>query len=228
MSTHPDPERLAAVASGEAPDADLAAHLAGCVDCAAELDALRELAGRLNGLQHVDWVEPPATLQAAVLAAARGDTPAPRPRRWLLVAAAAAIGVLAGVVGGVLGGRLLWPAPVQPAPEVVLASTRLDTLDTGVQEGTATLVQTAGGAIELRVATAPVTPGNGYVEVWLINTDGKRMVSVGVLANGTSGTFPVARGLIDAGYLIVDISREGLDDKPQHSGDSVVRGQLSL
>jgi hypothetical protein len=38
----------------------------------------------------------------------------------------------------------------------------------------------------------------------------------------------VARGLIDAGYLIVDISREGLDDKPQHSGDSVVRGKLSL
>ena len=40
MSTHPDPERLAAVASGEATDADLAAHLGGCADCAA-----RPLAG---------------------------------------------------------------------------------------------------------------------------------------------------------------------------------------
>jgi len=223
MSTHPDPERLAEVATGVAPDPDLAAHLASCAECTAELDGLRELSGRLAGLEPVDWLEPPATVGAAVLAAAHGETPRPRSRRWLLVAAAAAV----GVVVGVLGGRTLWPAAVQPAPEVVLAATRLDTLDTGVQEGTATLVQTAGG-IELRVATSPFSAGAGYLEVWLINTDGKRMVSVGVLSNGTSGTFPVARGLIDAGYLIVDISREGLDDKPQHSGDSVVRGKLSL
>lgn len=228
MSSHPDAELLAAVAAGESADAELTAHVAGCAECSAELDVLRELAGRLAGLEPVAWLEPPATVRAAVLAAARSDTRTPRPRRWLLVAAAAAVGVIAGVIGGVLGGRLLTPAPA-PAPEVVLASTRLDTLDTGVQEGTATLVQTAGGGIELRVVTTtPVSAGSGYVEVWLINIDGKRMVSVGVLSNGTSGTFGVARGLIDAGYLIVDISREGLDDKPQHSGDSVVRGKLSL
>ncbi len=224
MSTHPDPERLAALATGETPAADLAAHLAGCAECTAELEALRGLAGTLAGLQPVEWVEPPATVQAAVLAAARGDTPRPRPRLWLLVAAAAVVGVLVGV----LGGRLLWPVAAQPASELVLASTRLDTLDTGVPEGTATLVHTASGGVELRIATTPVSAGNGYLEVWLINTDGKRMVSVGVLSNGTSGAFPVAKGLIDAGYLIVDISREGLDDKPQHSGDSVVRGKLSL
>jgi hypothetical protein len=223
MSNHPDPERLAALAMGVAPDPDLAAHLASCAECAAELDGLRELTGRLAGLEPVHWLEPPATVGAAVLAAARGETPRPRSRRWLLVAAAAAV----GVVVGVLGGRMLWPAAVQPAPEVVLATTRLDTLDTGVQEGTATLVRTASG-VELRVATSPFSAGSGYLEVWLLNTDGIRMVSVGVLSNGTSGVFPVAKGLIDAGYLIVDISRERLDDKPQHSGDSVVRGKLSL
>jgi predicted anti-sigma-YlaC factor YlaD len=224
MSMHPDPERLAALVAGEPPDPELAAHLSACAECTAELDALRSLAGRLARLEPVEWAEPPESVQAAVLAAARGGTPAPGSRGWLLVAAAAIVGVLVGV----LGGRILWPVPVQPASEIVLASARLDTLDTGVQEGTATLVQTAGGAIELRVATAPVSAVSGFVEVWLINTDGVRMVSVGVLANGTSGTFPVARGLIDAGYLIVDISRERLDDKPQHSGDSVVRGKLSL
>ena len=224
MSTHPDPERLAEVATGVAPDPDLAAHLASCAECTAELDGLRELSGRLAGLEPVDWLEPPATVGAAVLAAAHGETPRPRSRRWLLVAAAAAV----GVVVGVLGGRTLWPAAVQPAPEVVLAATRLDTLDTGTRGGDVELLQGRDPTLDLRIRVTPLDPGAGYLEVWLINTDGKRMVSVGVLSNGTSGTFPVARGLIDAGYLIVDISREGLDDKPQHSGDSVVRGKLSL
>lgn len=231
---HPDPERLAALATGGSPDAGLAAHLATCGQCTADLEALRALAGSLSDLESVDWVEPPATVRTTVMAAARADVPvaeAPatggphdrRPRRWLLVAAAAVVGVIVGV----LGGRVVWPASMEPAPEVVLATTRLDTLDTGVQQGTATLVQAATG-VELRVTTSPVSPGPGYVEVWLINLDGKRMVSVGVLSNETSAVFPVARALIDAGYLIVDISRESFDDKPQHSGDSVVRGQLSL
>ena len=30
------------------------------------------------------------------------------------------------------------------------------------------------------VSTTPIDPGNGYLEVWLINKDLKRMVSVGV------------------------------------------------
>lgn len=54
------------------------------------------------------------------------------------------------------------------------------------------------------------------------------MVSVGVLSDGSEGVFPVAKDLIDNGYLIVDFSRGGQDDKPQHSGDSVVRGKLAL
>lgn len=72
----------------------------------------------------------------------------------------------------------------------------------------------------------PLDAGNGYLEVWLINADGKRMVSVGVLRPGESGTFPVTQALIDQGYVIVDISKEQFDDKPAHSGDSLLRGQL--
>ena len=40
-------------------------------------------------------------------------------------------------------------------------------------------------------------------------------------------TFAIDRDLIDQGYVIVDISREGFDTAPQHSGDSVVRGTLA-
>ena len=35
-----------------------------------------------------------------------------------------------------------------------------------------------------------------------------------------------ARTLIDQGYVVVDISKEQFDDKPAHSGDSLLRGQL--
>ena len=63
--------------------------------------------------------------------------------------------------------------------------------------------------------------------MWLINTDGTRMVSLGVLGDDDRGTFPVPQTLLDRGYRIVDISRERFDDDPAHSGDSVMRGTLT-
>jgi hypothetical protein len=64
--------------------------------------------------------------------------------------------------------------------------------------------------------------------VWLINKDLERMVSVGVLEPGERDqSFAIPQELLDQGYVIVDISREGFDDAPQHSGDSVVRGTLA-
>ena len=66
----------------------------------------------------------------------------------------------------------------------------------------------------------------GYVEVWLINVDLKRMVSVGVFTAGTAAKFHVSDALIEAGYLIVDLSNEEFDDEPRHSGDTIMRGEL--
>ena len=81
----------------------------------------------------------------------------------------------------------------------------------------------------LDVSTAQLDTGDaGYVEVWLLNRDGKRLVSVGVLGDDArSGSFPISQRLLDEGYTVVDISREQFDDKPQHSGDSIVRGSLT-
>ncbi len=67
---------------------------------------------------------------------------------------------------------------------------------------------------------------DGYVEVWLINVDGVRMVSVGVFTAGTAAKFHVSDALIEAGYLIVDLSNEEFDDEPRHSGDTIMRGEL--
>ena len=54
------------------------------------------------------------------------------------------------------------------------------------------------------------------------------MVSVGVLRpDEADQTFAIPQELLDQGYVIVDISREGFDDRPEHSGDSIVRGALA-
>ena len=58
-----------------------------------------------------------------------------------------------------------------------------------------------------------MSPGSGYVEVWLINQDGKRMVSLGILSSDQA-TFPVPPDAISQGYTIVDLSHEQFDDKP--------------
>ena len=69
-------------------------------------------------------------------------------------------------------------------------------------------------------------PPGGYLEVWLINVDLKRMVSVAVLDQGRDTVISIPAVLIAEGYRIVDVSNELFDDKPQHSGDSIMRGTL--
>jgi len=125
---------------------------------------------------------------------------------------------------GLLAGRAIWQQepPARPVAQVPLA-----TLDTKQDEGEATVVR-SGQGLDLTVATTtPLDAGDGYLEVWLLNSDGKRMVSVGVLGPGDdTESFPISQALIDEGYVVVDISREKFDDSPAHSGDSLLRGTL--
>lgn len=138
---------------------------------------------------------------------------------WL--AAACIAGLLVGVGGSQLADRLGEP------DQRTIASAELDTLDTGESRGVATVEQREG-RVSLEVSAAEVTVPDGYAEVWLINRDGKRMVSVGVL-DGSQGaeSFPITQDLLDQGYVVVDISHEAYDDQPEHSGDSLVRGPLT-
>ncbi|GAA4117528.1 hypothetical protein GCM10022415_15510 [Knoellia locipacati] len=144
---------------------------------------------------------------------------------WL--AAACAAGILLGAGGVVVADRLQSGSGAGIDVIRTVATAELDTLDTRQRLGTATVSERAG-ELNLAVSATELDRGDsGYVEVWLINRDGKRMVSVGVLDEGaTAGAFPVSRQLLDEGYVVVDLSREQFDDKPQHSGDSIVRGLL--
>ena len=160
-----------------------------------------------------------ADRRAAASSAAASTSPPVRRRAGWIVAAAAAC-----VLAGALVGHALWTGANEPSSQIV-ATTALTTLDASrQQEGTAELLD-ARGARELRVDATTMPTGSGFVEVWLINADGKRMVSLGVMST-RQAVFTVPSGAIEQGYTIVDLSREQFDDKPQHSGDSIMRGTL--
>ncbi|MCC2592447.1 anti-sigma factor [Tessaracoccus sp. OS52] len=169
---------------------------------------------------------PPAPAQPQQLPSAQRSPAAPggpstSRRAWLFGAG----GVLAGGVLGALGMRLL-TGPGDEALETVRRAilTPLDRPDD--PRGTAELLRRdIGYSLAVEVPDGVANP-DGYVEVWLINTDGQRMVSVGVFAAESVGRFAVDESLIESGYLIVDLSNEQFDDEPRHSGDTIVRGQL--
>lgn len=234
--SHPDDDVLAALALGqEGVPADAAAHAVRCAACAGELAALHHTLSLVREAPApLDEVAPPPAVWEAVRRTLEADTPgsgpqaAPTPatarpgRRWWWPAVAAAVGVAIGLAAG----WVAWARP-EPPPTVV-ASTELDTLDTRQPRGEAEVLSTAPG-LALTVRTQPLEAGSGFLEVWLINRDLRRMVSIGVLEPGIgTATFPVEQRLLDQGYVIVDISRESFDDRPEHSGDSLVRGALPL
>ncbi|SDL64056.1 anti-sigma factor [Tessaracoccus oleiagri] len=176
------------------------------------------------------WSEPSAGTWEAIAAATGIEvepppSPAPAPggvgRRGLLLGGA---GMLAGIALGVAGAVAL--GALDDLGETILRAvlTPLDRPDETL--GTAELRERETGySLSVEVPDGVANP-DGYVEVWLINSDGQRMVSIGVFPADTVGRFIVDPSLIEAGYVIVDLSNERFDDEPRHSGDTIMRGQL--
>ncbi|MFG1815404.1 anti-sigma factor domain-containing protein [Kribbella sp. NPDC049174] len=154
--------------------------------------------------------------------AAGGSEPAATRRRTYgrgVLALAASVAAVLGIGIG-LGAAGLLAVDEQPAP---VAAVRLEPLPGKSGSGTADLIQ-AGN--ELQVSVTGLSAETGYYELWLINSDGQRMVSLGVLDPGQADTFRIPDNLTSQGYLIVDVSLEPNDGNPVHSRDSIVRGTL--
>jgi anti-sigma-K factor RskA len=241
--THLDPERLAdrALSIDDSLTAAEEKHLESCDECRdqlAELSRIAELSRHPEELAQVPadaiWrsiqgqlaSQAPAPARTKVAAESPPSPPivselprrTPKPRSWLLVAAAAVVGLIIGV--GVT------TVAVRDRVEVT-SSAALEALPGQTGQGTAELVSDRGRP-ELRVQIdAPPTPDR-YREVWLINTDGQRMYTLGVLPDDGTASYPLPPELAGQlqGFTIVDVSIEPYDGNPAHSRESQVRGTL--
>lgn len=146
----------------------------------------------------------------------------PRPRWTRVLFGLAAALALVLVIGA---GTLVL---VQRNAAVPVAEATLDAFpEHPGAAGTATVERDADGAEVLRVRLDAPRGASGYREVWLITEDASALISLGVL-DGDEGTFPVPNGVDLREFVLVDISDEPVDGDPTHSGDSIVRGQLSF
>ena len=144
--------------------------------------------------------------------------PAQRKRRWLVPVAAVAAAAL--IVVGIITVNATRPGD---EPELI-ASVTLDVLgDAG--SGRAELVN-ADGVKQIRLETADLDAGDGFLEVWVIDPSVTKLVSLGPLR--PDGIYDLPEGLDPAQFPIVDISVEPVDGDPTHSGNSVLRGQLTV
>lgn len=143
-------------------------------------------------------------------------------RRWLPTLVAACTALVLGAVGGVL-----WERRDGDGPETTLASATLDPLP-GRQgaSGEAVVQESPDGHRQLVVSVDAPVPEGSYREVWLLRPDVSGLVSLGML-EGDEGRFDLPAGLDLADFPLVDISEEHFDGDPSHSGESVVRGDLS-
>jgi hypothetical protein len=186
-----------------------------------ELQRLKMIADRMTDEDFVRD-EPPAQMWTDI--AARMDRPAsevvslrrPRRRAWLGVAAAV-VGALA-LAGGWLASGSDRDTVVTAVP---LSNEGLSPLGSE-SSGKAKLVERGDSfVLRLDVSRPPQEP-ESYIEVWLIDSQVKGMVSLGPFRG--NGDYPIPSSVDPANYPIVDISIEPSDGVPTHSGVSILRG----
>lgn len=249
MPQHSDPDDLAMLALGEQVPDEVARHVAACAECAAERDAFAAVLTTARAAEHdaplvapddavwgrieselglgavvegadADAAEPADPAEGATVTSlsARRD----RSRVWPWMAAAAAVGVVAGGVGT---GWVMSRTPADQPPTIV-AQAPLEALPNwDGATGAASVTVAADGSRTLELDVEGSVPEDGFREVWLIDREVTRLVSIGVL-EGSKGTFVIPAGIDLDDFAVVDVSQENLDGDPAHSGDSIVRGVL--
>ncbi|THG31002.1 anti-sigma factor domain-containing protein [Naasia lichenicola] len=172
----------------------------------------------LGGVGDAPIAQPtPIRLPSRPSSRSSGASSRRRVRRPVLVAVAglaAAVAVI-GVVWGM----------TRPAPPEVVAAAQLAPLPGWDDTGNAVVEEAPDGSRTLAVTVGGAVDSTQYREVWLITSDLRELISLGVL-EGDAGSFAIPDGVDILDYDLVDVSAEPLDGDPAHSGDSIVRGEL--
>ena len=141
----------------------------------------------------------------------------PRRARWMAMGAvaAAAVAVVALVAVG----------PWRDAPPTPIAAAELDPVgDADVAPVEGEFVRADQGA-ELHLDLSGLPPRDGaFYEVWLLDLDHGRLLSLGPVRPDGTYTLPVGTDVGE--YPTVDVSVEPDDGDPGHSGTSVLRGPV--
>ena len=219
---HPDEDDLALLALGE-PTPHVAAHVAACVACSAEVRALAATVTTARAADLDALPAPPPSVwdriadelgleeQLAEPARSRRSV-----RRLLLAGGAVLTAAAAATVVLLTGGGT--PAPPPEGPSATLVAL-------GEADATGRVVlSTAPARRALRVDTAGLPAPDGIYEVWLLDVETDRLVALGALDDSGSGWLTVPTGVELSDYPQVDISLEPDDGDPTHSGNSVLRG----
>ena len=207
-----------------------------------EVERLRPLVGRLEGLPAEVWEapQPPplampedATGPSPARAEAGGAPPGRRSRlrlptlnlRPLTATGLAALLLAVGVAGGVLiGGGGGSQGPGGEASDLVLS--RIDDGPSGAHG----VVLVADNKQRATVDVSGLDPsGSGhFYELWLLDEDG-RMIALGAFQVGADGSakveLPIPVSPSQYGYFDVSLQKDNGD--PAHSGVSVLRGPTS-
>lgn len=215
-------------------DLDAAGHVADCAKCAAEVEALSDIARRLAEFAPLR-VPPPPHVWTAIHAEVTGveatvvDIEQAREgrqrrtgvvRRLLPLAVAAAVGAVAMWTGLTLAGS------PEDTPTMAGSESQLAPLMAGM--GPIVCSVTVEGdrvLLDLNVEELPEMD-DGYLEVWLLDDAGDRMLPIGLL-EGYESNYVLSDNFSPSEFPVVEVTRESYDGDTRHSGDSLWRGPLA-
>ncbi|MGI8947400.1 MAG: anti-sigma factor [Ornithinimicrobium sp.] len=248
---HVDADDLALVALGEG-TAQEQAHVQRCILCRAEMESLTLVSQTMRRGGPMP-LRPPAHVWAAIESAVQQDvqdqaasTPVERepehsgpqqdvtvpytdPGRssgpktrfsGLTLLGAAAAGAVLAWLGTIVAGG------IQSAEESVLASVELEALSDSVSPGSAQILERDGQRVLQVDAGELPSVSDGYLEVWLLDSEASGMVTIGLLEEGDQ-EFVLPDGLSTDTFGIVDVSMEHYDGDPTHSEESLWRGPVA-